>query len=226
MVVVFLRQAADGSQGSRDPTTKARSCPQEGAARQPSASSRTTIGTADRAKPGRRKNHPSRPPVSAARLADPAAQRPDASPRRDLERGLAGVTVLAFRCRGVLRDRRGQKTGELSAETLPGDTLDNGAMFFPNPGVPGIYLLKLHGALDIFTSFDGKVLVKLCPVADSQEGYVAALRAANSLVRPMGALTPAMKSPMPMMLVKCSFCGAACSREPTNLTRATHKSYP
>lgn len=78
-----------------------------------------------------------------------------------------------------LRDKQGQKTGELSAETLAREILDNGAMLFPNPGVPGIYLLKLHGALDIFTSFDGKVLLKLCPVPGADDPHVAALRTAN-----------------------------------------------
>ena len=37
------------------------------------------------------------------------------------------------------------------------------AMYFPNPPKPVIYLLKIHGALDMFTITEGSDLLKLLP---------------------------------------------------------------
>jgi hypothetical protein len=52
-------------------------------------------------------------------------------------------------------------------------------MYFPNPFKPGIYLLKIHGALDVFTFNEGQDLLKLVPSAPGQDGVIDVLRAAN-----------------------------------------------
>ena len=52
-------------------------------------------------------------------------------------------------------------------------------MYFPNPPRPGIYFLKIHGALDVFTFNDGQDLLKLLPITPGQEGVIEVLRAAN-----------------------------------------------
>lgn len=77
------------------------------------------------------------------------------------------------------RDRQGQKIGEIQGEVLTQHELEHGAMYFPNPPKPGIYLLKIHGALDIFTFNEGKDLLKLMPSAPDQAGVIDVLRAAN-----------------------------------------------
>ena len=77
------------------------------------------------------------------------------------------------------RDQTGRAIGELRAETLTLDQLDNKTMFYPNPLQPGIYLMKIHGALDVFTFNDGKDVLKLLPEGSGTYGYIDALRAAN-----------------------------------------------
>jgi hypothetical protein len=52
-------------------------------------------------------------------------------------------------------------------------------MYYPNPFEPGIYLLKIHGALDVFTFNDGQDLLKLLPSGPGQDGVIDVLRAAN-----------------------------------------------
>jgi hypothetical protein len=73
------------------------------------------------------------------------------------------------------RDASGKKKGELRAAILTKQELEHGAMHFPNPLQPGIYLMKIHGALDIFTFNDGQDLLKLLPDDSTQD----VLRAAN-----------------------------------------------
>jgi hypothetical protein len=77
------------------------------------------------------------------------------------------------------RDASGRKKGEIRAEVLMKQDLDHRAMYYPNPFQPGIYLLKIHGALDVFTFHDGKDLLKLLPDAPGQDGVLDVLRAAN-----------------------------------------------
>ncbi|KJC36798.1 hypothetical protein UB31_35690 [Bradyrhizobium sp. LTSP849] len=79
----------------------------------------------------------------------------------------------------VRRDRTGKPIGEIQAEVLTQQEHEHGAMRFANPAVPGIYLLKIHGALDIFTFNDGKDLLKLLPNAPGQQGVIDVLRAVN-----------------------------------------------
>jgi hypothetical protein len=77
------------------------------------------------------------------------------------------------------RDKDGVKTGELTAEVLRREEIEKGPLYFPNPLQHGIYLLKIHGALDIFTFNEGQDLLKIRPLASSFDGVIAALRAAN-----------------------------------------------
>ena len=105
----------------------------------------------------------------AARLAIP------------LHCGFSSATVTL-----PLRNRSGAQIGELRAATLTEHDLENRAMYFPNPLEPGIYLLKIHGALDVFTFNDGKDLLKLLPNDEGLAGVTAMLRAANeNLIYPV-----------------------------------------
>jgi hypothetical protein len=77
------------------------------------------------------------------------------------------------------RDKAGIKKGELKAETISADQLDKGGMLFPQHGASGINLLKIHGALDVFTFRDGKDLLRLLPTESSVVGVLDTLRSAN-----------------------------------------------
>lgn len=77
------------------------------------------------------------------------------------------------------RDASGKKNGEIRAEILTKQELEQSAMYFPNPLQPGIYLLKVHGALDIFTFNEGQDLLKLLPSEPGEDGVIEVLRAAN-----------------------------------------------
>ena len=77
------------------------------------------------------------------------------------------------------RDKRGAVIGHLSAAVLPGDNLESSAMPFFQHGTRGINLLKIHGALDIFTFCDGKDLLKILPLGDGVDGPLHALRSTN-----------------------------------------------
>ena len=77
------------------------------------------------------------------------------------------------------RNKHGTIIGELKAEVLPGQHLESSAMPFFGRGVRGVNLLKIHGALDIFTFRDGEDLLKLLPVEDDIDGPLEALRSAN-----------------------------------------------
>ena len=77
------------------------------------------------------------------------------------------------------RDQRRTITGRLRAEVLSGSDLEQSAMPFFQYGTRGINLLKIHGALDIFTFRDGKDLLKVLPIENSVDGVLDALRAAN-----------------------------------------------
>jgi hypothetical protein len=73
----------------------------------------------------------------------------------------------------------GNKKGEIRAEVLTKHDLEHHAMYFPNPFQPGIYLLKIHGALDVFTFNNGEDLLRLLPTGPGYEGVIDVLRAAN-----------------------------------------------
>lgn len=77
------------------------------------------------------------------------------------------------------RNVEGKVVGYINVEAIDQQTLDHGAMNFPNPAKKGIYLLKLHGALDLFTFNDGHDLLKLVPDEETPEAVISVLRAAN-----------------------------------------------
>lgn len=77
------------------------------------------------------------------------------------------------------RNAAGEKIGEICAEVLTKGDLEERAMYFPNPPARGIYLLKLHGALDIFTFNEGEDILKLLPDGSDVSAVTATLRAAN-----------------------------------------------
>ncbi|MCY1033398.1 MAG: hypothetical protein EOP84_08955 [Verrucomicrobiaceae bacterium] len=77
------------------------------------------------------------------------------------------------------RDKSGRKTGELRAEVISSEQLEKKGMPFTRNGFPGINLLKIHGALDVFTFRDGGDLLRLLPMESSVEGIMQALRSAN-----------------------------------------------
>jgi hypothetical protein len=79
------------------------------------------------------------------------------------------------------RDKLGKKIGELRAQVLSEEEL-KGAFYYPNPPESGIYLLKIHGALDMFTHRDGKDLLKLMPDDSTVESLFDALRAVQEEV--------------------------------------------
>lgn len=79
------------------------------------------------------------------------------------------------------RDKAGEKIGELRAQVLNEEEL-KGSLYFPNPPKGGIYLLKIHGALDVFAYENGKSLLKLVPDENSVESLLDALSAVNEEV--------------------------------------------
>jgi len=77
------------------------------------------------------------------------------------------------------RDRAGKMIGELRAQIITDDQLEQ-YLAFSEPGSPGINLLKLHGALDVFAFGNhGKDLVKLLPLENTVAGVLDTLRVAN-----------------------------------------------
>ena len=77
------------------------------------------------------------------------------------------------------RDAAGHIKGHIRAQVLRKQEFEKYAMNFPNPPKLGIYLLKIHGALDIFTFNDGEDLLKLLPDSPGENAVTDVLRAAN-----------------------------------------------
>jgi hypothetical protein len=77
------------------------------------------------------------------------------------------------------RNKMGTKIGEIKAEILTKDDLENKAMYFPNPPRAGIYLQKIHGSLDTFTFNNGEDLLRLLPGELTQKGIIDVLRMAD-----------------------------------------------
>ena len=77
------------------------------------------------------------------------------------------------------RDKTGRITGHLRAEVLSGSRLERSALPFSQSGTRGINLLKIHGALDIFTFRDGKDVLKISPDDNDVTGVLDVLRATN-----------------------------------------------
>ncbi|MBO4228395.1 hypothetical protein [Bradyrhizobium neotropicale] len=90
-----------------------------------------------------------------------------------LDCGFSGTGTLP------LRDSAGNKIGELPISTVPVERLEKAGFDFRNLNESGINLIKIHGALDVFTARDSLDLVKLAPVGDGVGGVLGSLRAAN-----------------------------------------------
>jgi hypothetical protein len=87
------------------------------------------------------------------------------------------------------RNGAGVKVGELNAETITAAELDRG-MQFSQHGSNGINLLKIHGALDVFTFRDGKDLVKFLPLEATVAGVIETLRVVNEELIYIGPQSP------------------------------------
>jgi len=106
---------------------------------------------------------------------------------------LFGIEVNAgFSSRSVFlpcRSADGQPVAALAAEILTDADLASGKLSFFKAGWPGINLLKIHGALDVFTGGDGRDLVRLKPAEQTFDAIIDALQIANE-----GLLDPNLAS--------------------------------
>jgi hypothetical protein len=80
----------------------------------------------------------------------------------------------------------------LQANVLGEAELANAALPFFPPGTPGINLLKLHGALDVFAFGDGNDLLKLKPETQTFDAIIDALQIANEGLLDAGLAPDAM----------------------------------
>jgi hypothetical protein len=78
----------------------------------------------------------------------------------------------------VKRQSQGSQEG-LAVEVVSGERFGRLGLPFAAPGTRAINLLKIHGALDVFTFRDGKDLLKLRPLEPSVHGVLAALKRVN-----------------------------------------------
>jgi len=88
--------------------------------------------------------------------------------------GFSPSTVF-LPCRGS----DGQPVAALAAELLTDAELASGQLPFWKTGWPGINLLKLHGALDVFTYGDGRDLIRLKPDEPTFDAIIDVLQIAN-----------------------------------------------
>lgn len=95
------------------------------------------------------------------------------------EHGISVNSGFGGRSSLPLRSDDGSIMGQLAVETKAISDVERSGFDFAAPGAHAINLLKLHGALDVFTVNDGNVLVKLLPQERSARGIVAALKSAH-----------------------------------------------
>jgi hypothetical protein len=77
------------------------------------------------------------------------------------------------------RSATGQPIAALAATLLTDADMASGRLGFFKTGWPGINLLKLHGALDVFSFGDGRDLIRLVPREETFDGIIDALQIAN-----------------------------------------------
>ena len=87
------------------------------------------------------------------------------------------------------RSGDGQQVAALAAEILTDAELASGQLHFFKAGWPGINLLKVHGALNIFSYGDGRDLIRLKPAEQTFDGIIDVLQMANE-----GLLDPNLAS--------------------------------
>ncbi len=111
----------------------------------------------------------------------------------EINSGFADQTVAFPR-----RNKSGEKIGQVSGDVMLGSRFATGLPFFRH-GKEGINLLKIHGALDVFTFNDGNDLIKLRPSDNSVQGVLQPLREANEelvFIHPTSPEQPAKSSNM------------------------------
>ncbi len=97
-----------------------------------------------------------------------------------------------------LRDARGASLGELPIETLVKADLDSGSLTFIPNGSRGINLLKIHGALNVFTYNDSKDVMRLIPDASNAAEVLDGLTNCQEHIRllnPHSGLPVKLKTP-------------------------------
>jgi hypothetical protein len=77
------------------------------------------------------------------------------------------------------RDATGAVVDQLSFELLRGEIFDTQGLCFPESEFSRIHLIKIHGALDVFTYREGRDLIKLYSTQQNMQLITDALRAAN-----------------------------------------------
>ena len=96
---------------------------------------------------------------------------------------LFGIEVrCGFSPRTVLlpcRNGAGVAVATLAADLLTDVELASGRLHFFASGQPGINLLKIHGALDVFTCGDGHDLIRLRPAEPTFDAIMDVLQIAN-----------------------------------------------
>jgi hypothetical protein len=131
-----------------------------------------------------------------------------------------------------LHDENGLPLGELTVETLSEADLEAGHLNFIGRGRKGINLLKIHGALDVFTYNDGKDVMRLAPLATSCGDVIDALKIFKKMFdclihrldvrRNLGL---SMKLPTRILTMRYSFCGAPFLRGLSSSTPSAIKLY-
>lgn len=94
------------------------------------------------------------------------------------------------------RNAAGQPIAALTAELLTDAEMASGQLGFFKAGWPGINLLKLHGALDVFTIGDGRDLVRLVPKEATFDAIIDALQIANEGLLDAGLLPSVVPEPL------------------------------
>jgi len=92
----------------------------------------------------------------------------------DVRCGFPPKTVLL-----PCRNAAGAPVATLAADLLTDAELASGRLHFFAPGQPGINLLKIHGALDVFAYGDGHDLIRLRPAEPTFDAIMDVLQIAN-----------------------------------------------
>lgn len=109
----------------------------------------------------------------------------------EVNAGFSPRTVL-LPCRG----RDGQPIAALGAEVLTDAELASGQLPFFKTGWPGINLLKLHGALDVFNYGNGRDLARLKPEDQTFDAIIDALQIANEGLLDAGLVSSLVPDPL------------------------------
>ena len=103
--------------------------------------------------------------------------------------------TIALPCRNA----EGQPIAALAAETLTDAELASGQLPFFKVGWPGINLLKIHGALDVFTYGDSRDLIKLKPDDQTFDAIIDALQIANEGLLDANLVSSLVPDPLAVM---------------------------